>query len=354
MKKNNQYTVTDRLITKITAWIAGIIAVFLFIWGIITLWDVYRNEFTNDAQVQEYINPVIARAGGFITAVKFEENQPVKKGDTLVLIDQREYILQEEQTKAALLNAKAQLKVWESKIRTLNEISSVNKSKIAVNKANLTKQNLELARYKKLVQTESATTQKLEAVQADHAMADAELNSASDKFQASLFEVEDAKAQLAVVSSEINRLESLLNRHKLDVTYTAVVASYDGVMGRRTIEVGQMIDVGQVLAYIVNGETDKWVVANYKETQIEGMKLGDTATFTADAFSNEVFEGVIISFSPATGSSFSLLPPDNSTGNYVKIVQRVPVRIRVTTAKKTADLLKAGMNVNVTIAKNQH
>lgn len=353
MKKNYQYTVTDRLITKITAWIAGFIALFLFIWGIITLWDVYRNEFTNDAQVQEYINPVIARAGGFITAVKFEENQPVKKGDTLILIDQREYVLQEEQTNATLINAKAQLKVWESKIRTLNEISAVNKSKINVSKANLTKQNLELSRYKKLVLNESATQQKLEAVEADYGMADAELRSASDKFQASLFEVEDAKAQLAVVTAEIKRLESLLDRHQLDVSYTAVVASYDGYMGRRTIEVGQMINVGQVLAYIVNGETDKWVVANYKETQIENMKLGDTVTFTADAYSNEDFEGVIISFSPATGSSFSLLPPDNSTGNYVKIVQRVPVRIRVTSPKSKADLLKAGMNVNVTIAKNQ-
>ena len=173
------------------------------------------------------------------------------------------------------------------------------------------------------------------------------------KYQASLSEVNDAKAQEAVVEAEIKRLESLLDRHKLDVTYTAVVASYDGYMGRRTIEVGQMIDPGQVLAYIVNAETDKWIVANYKETQIETMKLGDTATFTADSYPNKIFKGVIISFSPATGSSFSLLPPDNSTGNYVKIVQRIPVRIRVTNPKNESDLLKAGMNVNVTIAKNQ-
>ncbi len=207
--------------------------------------------------------------------------------------------------------------------------------------------------YKKLVKVESATPQKLEAVKADYDVAQAEFSSSSNKYQASLSEVQDAIAQEAVVRAEIKRLESLLERHKLDVTYTAVTASYDGYMGRRTIEVGQMIDAGQVLAYIVNGETDKWVVANYKETQIENMKLGDTATFTADSYSNKTFKGVIISFSPATGSSFSLLPPDNSTGNYVKIVQRVPVRIRVTNPKKESDLLKAGMNVNVTIAKKQ-
>ncbi|MET3029414.1 HlyD family secretion protein [Flavobacterium sp. UW10123] len=353
MRNRNQYTVTDKIITKITAWIAGIIAVALMIWGIITLWDLYHNQYTNDAQVQEYINPVIARAGGFITAVKFEENQAVKKGDTLILIDQREYTIQENQTQAALLNAKAQLMVWKSKVQTLIRTAQIYRSKIEVSKAELIKEKLELDRYKKLAETESATQQKLEAVQATCDIAAAELLSSTEKYQASLSEVNDAKAQEAVVQAEIKRLASLLERHKLDVTYTAVVASYDGYMGRRTIEVGQMIDPGQVLAYIVNGETDKWVVANYKETQIETMKLGDTATFTADSYSNKVFKGVIISFSPATGSSFSLLPPDNSTGNYVKIVQRVPVRIRVTNPKSESRLLKAGMNVNVTIAKNQ-
>lgn len=353
MKNKNQYTVTDRLITKITAWIAGIIAIVLLIWGIITLLDLYHNEFTNDAQVQEYINPVIARAGGFITAVKFEENQPVKKGDTLLLIDQREYIIQQRQTEAALMNAKAQLQVWKTKVKTLTENSKVNSSKIDVSKAESVKQKLELDRYKKLVKVESATPQKLEAVEADYNIAQAEFATANNKYQASLFEVRDAVAQEAVALAEINRLSSLLDRHKLDVTYTAVTASYDGFMGRRTIEVGQMIDAGQVLAYIVNGETDKWVVANYKETQIETMKLGDTATFTADSYPDKTFKGVIISFSPATGSSFSLLPPDNSTGNYVKIVQRVPVRIRVTNPKSESNLLKSGMNVNVTIAKKQ-
>lgn len=353
MKNRNQYTVTDKLITRITAWIAGIIVIVLIIWGIITLWDVYKNEYTNDAQVQEYINPVIARAGGFITAVKFEENQPVKKGDTLILIDQREYVIQQSQTEAALMNARAQLLVWKSKVKTLGTTAQVNQTKIDVAKAERIKQNLELKRYKELVKSESATPQKLEAVEADYSISQAELASSSQKYQASLSEVNDAKAQEAVVLAEIKRLESLLDRHKLDVTYTAVVASYDGYMGRRTIEVGQMIDAGQTLAYIVNGETDKWVVANYKETQIKTMKLGDTATFTADSYPDTTFKGVIISFSPATGSSFSLLPPDNSTGNYVKIVQRVPVRIRVTNPRIESSLLKAGMNVNVTIAKKQ-
>lgn len=354
MKNRNTYTVTDKLITKITGWIAIIITCILSIWGIVSLWDIYTNEKTNDAQVQEYINPVISRAGGFITEIKFEENQPVKKGDTLLIIDSREYRIQQQQTEAALLNAKAQLEVWQSKVLTLNKTAKVNLSKINVAKAELRKEDLDYTRYKKLVQAESATPQKLETIEAAYNIAVAERQATTDKYQASLSEINDAKSQEAVVRAEITRLESLLERHKLDVTYTAVTASYDGFMGRRTVEKGQMIDAGQVLAYIVNAETDKWVVANYKETQIGLMKLGDTACFVADAYPDKTFRGVIISFSPTTGSSFSLLPPDNSTGNYVKIVQRVPVRIRVTNPKNEADLLKAGMNVNVSIAKKQN
>ncbi len=353
MKTASKRHYTDKVITTITTWIAGCTGIVLLIWGIVTLWDICKNEKTNDAQVQEYVNPVISRAGGFIVEVKFDENQPVKKGDTLLLIDDREYKIQEAQTEAALMNAHAQLKVWEVKVTTLNRRAQANKSLVSSAGAVLWKQELEQERYRRLVKEESATRQQLEAVEAAYTVAEAEYQSANDIYLASLSEIEDARAHIAVIRAEIRRLEALLDRHRLDVSYTVITASYDGVMGRRTIEKGQMIDVGEVLGYIVNKETDKWVVANYKETQIASMCIGDTAEFTADAYPDRIFKGVIISLSPATGSSFSLLPPDNSTGNYVKIVQRVPVRIRVVGEKGELDLLKVGMNVNVSIAKDQ-
>ena len=252
-----------------------------------------------------------------------------------------EYIIQQQQTEAALLNAKAQLAVWQTKVQTFNKTAQVNQSKIEIAQANLQKEHLDYIRYKELVKTEAATMQKLEKIEANHSVALAEKQAAKDQYQASLSEIEDAKAQEAAAIAEIKRLEALLNRHKLDVSYTIITAPYNGIMGRRTVEKGQMIDVGQVLAYIVNGETDKWVVANYKETQIGTMELGDVAEFTADAYPDVTFKGEIISFSAATGSSFSLLPPDNSTGNYVKIVQRVPVRIRVTQPKRQNKFVKS-------------
>ncbi|ATP55622.1 multidrug transporter [Pedobacter ginsengisoli] len=351
MRKRNKYTVTDQIITKITAWIAGITAVVLTVWGIMSLWGLYKYEQTNDAQVQEYINPLISRAGGFITEIRYDENQEVKKGDTLLVIDEREYKIQEKQTEAALQTAKAQIQVLQSNVLTLEKTAEVSKAQIAASKAKLWKQKLDYDRYQKLFEVESATAQQLENIKASMDMADAEFQAAQQNYQAALSKVNDFKSQQTVAIAEVERLDALLDRHQLDLTYTIITAPYNCRVGRRTVEKGQMIDAGQVLAYIVNKETDKWIIANYKETQVRNMHVGEFAEVEADAFPGKKFKGEIISLSPATGSSFSLLPPDNSTGNYVKIVQRVPVRIRLVGKPEEIDLLKAGMNVNVTISK---
>lgn len=350
-----KYTVTDRLITRITGWLAGSIVVLLAIWGIITGKDYYTYEQTNDAQVEEYVNPVISRAGGFIVAVKFDENQHVKKGDTLLLIDNREYVLQIQQTEALIRKAQAQLQVLETNIHTLEKTASAQQAQIAASKAKVWKQQLDYDRYKKLYDEESATQQQLEHLKAGLDVDESEYRSASDTYAAASSRIEDVRAEKAVVLAELHRLKVLLARHQLDLSYTVITASYDGRMGRRTVEVGQMIDAGETLAFIVNNETDKWVVANYKETQVAAMHIGDSVKLIADAYPDREFRGTIISLSPATGSSFSLLPPDNSTGNYVKIVQRVPVRIRVEGDRAVTDLLKVGMNMNVYVPKlRQH
>lgn len=351
---NKKYTITDKLVTTITGWIAALVLLFLCYWGIQTLWQYYKYEQTNDAQVQEYINPVIARASGFIVAVKFEENQQVKKGDTLLLIDNREYVIQQAQTEASIQKSIAQLKVLESHIHTLEKTAESARAQITATKAKVWKEQLEYTRYEQLYKEESATKQQLENIQATLDVYNSDHLSAQENYDAAISKINDVKAEREVVKSEIVRLKALLERHKLDVSYTTITASYDGRMGKRTIEVGQMIDVGEALAFIVDNETDKWVVANYKETQVADMLIGDTVKFVADAYPDKEFKGVIISLSPATGSSFSLLPPDNATGNYVKIVQRIPVRIKVLGKRNEIDVLKVGMNVNVFIPKGQH
>lgn len=352
MKTKNNYTKTDRLITKITAWVAGTIAFALAVWGIITLFQLYNYEETNDAQVEEYINPVTSRVTGFIKEIRYEDNQDVKKGDTLLIIDSNEYQLQQEEAEAALSNARAQISVMESNVNTTAKVSAASQSQIAAAKAKLLRQQQDYQRYAQLFKVESATQQQLENSKAALDVATSEYQSAVENYQASLSKVNDIRSQKAVYEAEIKRREALLNRNKLDVGYTVIRAPYDGKMGRRTIQQGQLIQAGQTLAYIVDREAGKWVIANFKETQIANMRVNGPAEITADAFPGKTFKGTIVSLSPATGARFSLLPPDNSTGNFVKLVQRIPVKIKLTESAGVLEPLRAGMNANVSIKKN--
>jgi membrane fusion protein (multidrug efflux system) len=330
MKTNTKYTQTDHLITKITAWIAAVIALGLAVWGIMTLTELYNYEDTNDAQVEEYINPVTSRVTGFIREIRFEEHQDVKKGDTLLIIDNSEYQLQLEEGEAALTNAEAQIGVLESNVETSARMSRASELQIASSRARLIRAQQDYDRYSKLFKVESATQQQLENSRAALDVASSEFRSAQESYQASLSKVNDIKAQKGVYQAEIKRRRALLSRSKLDVGYTIIRAPYHGQMGRRTIQQGQLIQAGQTLAYIVDKDAGKWVIANFKETQISHMHIGGTAEVTADAFPDRKFKGMVVSLSPATGARFSLLPPDNSTGNFVKIVQRIPVKIKLT------------------------
>jgi membrane fusion protein (multidrug efflux system) len=349
--QNNPYSRTDLLITRITTWVAGIILLALIVWGCVTLWDVYRFEETNDAQVQEYINPVTSRVGGFIKDIRFDENQEVKKGDTLLIIDNSEYQFQQQQAEAELANARAQLQVLNSNIESSSKASQVSESQITAAKAKLWRQQQEYARYKRLFAAESATQQQLENVQTALEVAQSDYETALKNYQASQSRVNDTRTQRSVAAAEIKRRQAMLSRNKLDVGYTVILAPYNCKMGRRTIQPGQMVQAGQTLAYIVDQEAGKWVIANFKETQLTNMHVGEMAVIEADAFPGRKFRGKIESLSPATGSSFSLLPPDNSTGNFVKIVQRIPVRIKLIDKPADLVLLRAGMNANVSIRK---
>lgn len=351
MSNQNKYTKADRLITKITSFIAGIIAIALCIWGVISLVHLSQFEETNDAQVEEYINPITSRVGGYIREIKYEENQDVKKGDTLLVIDNSEYEIQQQEAEASLINAKAQVQVMESNIQTSSKVATVNASQIDAAKAKLVRQQQEYDRYKKLFDVESATQQQLENVKSALDVAQSDYQTALNNHEAALSKINDSRAQSAAILAEIDRRGLVLKRNKLDVSYTIITAPYDGKMGKRTIQPGQQIQVGQTLAFIVDKESGKWVTANFKETQLHNMYIGEAVDIEMDAFPDKVFKGEIVSLSPATGSKFSLLPPDNSTGNFVKIVQRIPVKIKLTDGNAATTLLTAGMNANVTVRK---
>ncbi|MHB8206291.1 HlyD family secretion protein [Mucilaginibacter sp.] len=352
MNKQNTYTETDKLITRITTWIAGAIVLILCVWGITTALHLFNYEETNDAQVEEYINPVTARVSGFIKDIRYDENQDVKKGDTLLIIDNREYVIQQDEAEAAIQSAKDQITTLQNNTATASKLAQVNNVQIAAAKAKLVRQQLEFVRYQKLFNAESATKQQMENVQAALEVAQSDYQAALNNYQASLSKVNDSRSQIAPLLSEIKRRELILQRNDLDISYTVITAPYDGKMGKRTIQPGQQIQVGQTLAFIVDKETGKWVVADFKETQLHNMRVGEAVEITTDAYPDVKISGKIASLSPATGSRFSLLPPDNSTGNFVKIVQRIPVKIKITDNNPVVNLLSAGMNASVSVRKN--
>lgn len=356
MSKTNTNTSTnktDRIISRVTTIIASVVVVGLAIWGIRTMLYQWQFEDTNDAQVDEYINPVVAKVTGYIQEIRYEENQAVKKGDTLVIIDNSEYAAQQQEAAASLLNAKAQQTIVASNVNTSAQTAKVYQSQIAAAKAKLVHQEQEYDRYKKLFDEESATRQQLERVEAALAVARSDYNAAVDAYQASLAKINDAKVQQSALDAEIKRRAAVVTKNDLNVSYTIITAPYDGKMGRRTIQPGQLVQAGQVMAYIVDWEAGKWVVANFKETQIRHMHVGETASIIVDAFPGKKLKGKIESLSGATGSRFSLLPPDNATGNFVKIAQRIPVRIRLEGSPAELRDLSAGMNVNVSVAKER-
>lgn len=349
MKPRTGKFLTDQKLTRLTNILVGIILFVLLIWGGKMLWKRTMYTYTNDAQVTQYINPVISRIGGYVLSVNYVDNQEVKRGDTLLVIDNKEYQYEADQASASIKREEAEISVLSSQKQILTqEHESVKKSIVAA-EARVQKQQLEYNRYKYLFDEKSATAQQLEDIEAKLNVYKSELDALRYQLDASQERVADVDIKKGVVGAEKSKWTAAAGRKDLDIGYTIIRAPYDGVMGKRTIEKGQMVSAGEVLAFIVNAETPKWITANFKETQLRYLSIGQQVEVLADAYPDQLFTGKIISISPATGSSFSLLPPDNSTGNFVKIVQRVPVRIELDNGQEE-EKLRSGMNVNISVA----
>lgn len=346
MKPKTAKFLTDQKLTRITNILAIIILFVLLIWAGRMLWRRTMYTYTNDAQVTQYINPVTSRIGGYIESVHYVDNQEVKRGDTLLIIDNSEYQFESKQATASIQRESAEIDVLSSQKQILKqEHESISKA-FAAAEAKFQMQQLEYNRYKYLFDAKSATAQQLEDVEAKLKVYKNEMEGLLHQLEASQERIADVEVKKAVVGAERSKWVATEGRKKLDVGYTVIRAPYDGIMGKRTVEKGQMISAGEALAFIVNAETPKWITANFKETQLRHLSVGQEVEVLADAYPDQTFKGKIISISPATGSSFSLLPPDNSTGNFVKIVQRVPVRIELEKGQDE-DKLRSGMNVNV-------
>lgn len=311
----------------------GIIGICLAIWGlyaIISLFVDYKSsETTDDAQVEQYLSPVNIRVAGYIKKIYFTEHQHVRKGDTLLVLEDDEYRIRLKEAEAALMDARSGRKVVANTLNTVSNSASVYDASIAEAQYRMEQLEKDYRRYSSLLKKNATTPIVVEQYQTQLEMARARVAALKQQWEAAHSSVTEVDQRQENAEAAVKRAEAAVDLAALNLSYTVVTAPCNGCLGRRSIEEGQLVNAGQTLTTIIP-DTRKWVVANYKETQISSLAVGQEVEVTVDAFAGKTFKGRITAISSATGSKYSMVPTDNSAGNFVKIQQRVPVRIELT------------------------
>jgi membrane fusion protein (multidrug efflux system) len=305
---------------------------------------------TDDAQIDGDISPVVSRVGGYVDSIMFEENTRVTQGQVLVKLDDRDYKIKLEQALAAQKGATAGVGVSQAQIAATSANIGTAKANVTAAQVRLSLAQKDLQRYANLVKDGSITQQQYDQVKAQEETAAANYQAAKDQFAAAQKQVGTTRSQLAVTSTGVTEQRSAIDFAQLQLSYTQIKAPATGIVSRKNVQKGQLVQAGQSLFSIVN-EGSLYVTANFKETQLEKIHSGLKAKIEVDAYPNEEVYGEVYNFSPITGAKGSLLPPDNATGNFVKVVQRVPVKIKITKASKAMmDKIRPGMSVNVSVS----
>lgn len=331
-----------------------IITLFLLVWiGVYTAFHMLhlgQVEFTENAQIKQLVIPVNNRIQGYIKKIYFEEYQPVSKGDTLVLIEKDHYLL--EAGKAEVLYQQSLTEKVEIGLALSVAQNDIAVAESHIEKAKIEKENAftTYSRYKNLLQKEAVTREQFDKAQTDYEVKHTQLETLIKEQRNTVFKKKQQEQRLKQIEAQIRLANLEQDMAKLNLSYTVIVAPCDGVIGRKNIQVGQLVQNGQTLVNVVDIR-EKWITANFRESQIAHIREGQQVEIKVDAYPKEKFVGVVRSLSDATGSAFSLIPQDNSTGNFVKVEQRVPVRIEFSreTSQAWMKRLRAGMNVECLI-----
>lgn len=322
------------------------------------------HEETDDAQIASNMSPVISKISGYVDKVYVTDNQFVKKGDTLIKLDDRDQQIILQQAVAALSTARSNVQTAAASTRAASQnINSANaaistaNAQIEAAKVNVWRTAQDLKRYENLVKDHTITQQQYETALAAKQSADRQLQILVDQKNQAQQQTGIVNSQTAASSEQIGVAKSLVRQREVDVenaklnlSYTVILAPEDGNVSKISTQRGQFVQAGAQLFSLVR-DNQKWVIANFKETQLAKMVEGQKVTIEIDAFPNDEFTGTVTSFSPATGSAFSVLPPDNASGNFVKVVQRLPVRIDFSDLNPSvAKKLRAGMNVKANVS----
>ena len=308
------------------------------------------HETTDNAQIETSIVPVLTRIGGYVKTIAIKDYDSVGQNQLVAEIDDAELQMQLEEQKADLMQSSAE--VSNARAQLENAILSLknNKGLIDLKTIKQKKTTTDLARDQNLFKEQAITRKQLEETEFQLSSSNQELSNAQT-------ELATANNRIAVLKENVNRALALIDMKKskiketeLKLSYTKITTPSTGKIGKKTINIGQFVQAGTPLFSIVN-DSSYWIVANFKESQLESLQEGKKVNIRVDAYPDLAVEGTILSLSDATGAKFSLLPPDNSSGNFIKVTQRIPVKIAINNQAAFKNKLRAGMSVFITVDK---
>ena len=328
--------------------IMGIVVVVGGIFGF-NKWNyAQHHESTDDAQLTGNINPISPRVSGFVKELRVDDYQKVKKGDTMVILDDRDLKIKVEQAQAALDNAKAGLDVSQANVGASQSGFATATDAIQSAQVKLDQAQTDFDRTSALYNDKAVTKREYDNAKTTLDAAKTDLESQKSRYETVQKQYEASNSSTKVSASTIAQRQADLDYAKLQLSYAYILAPVSGTVSQKNVQPGQLVQIGQPLFSVVDSSI--WVLANFKETQVGDIRIGQDVEVDVDAFSGKPLDGKVVDFSAATGAKFALLPPDNATGNYVKIVQRVPVKIIIAGGDK--DVIKAlrpGMSVSVSV-----
>jgi membrane fusion protein (multidrug efflux system) len=332
---------------KILPGILGVILVAGIGFGIREYIYYSKVESTDDAQIVSNIDPVTSRISDYVTVINFSDNQHVTKGQVLVQLDDKDLTLKVQQAEADVASAEANVEVAKANSVSTESMLATAKGEIDAAQITLWKATQDFDRYQNLLKDGSITQEQFDNAKAAKESAETQVSIAQKKYESAQKLYQVTLANLSSMQAVVATKQAALNYAKLQLSYATITAPVSGIASKRSVQIGQMIQAGAPILAIV--EDSVWIEANFKETQLNDMHIGQTASVQIDAFNNRPINGTISSFSGGTGALFSLLPPDNASGNFVKVVQRVPVRIALDNKSELYKQLRPGLSVEVVV-----
>ncbi len=337
--------------TSLLPFILGILALLGGFWTFRTLSYARTHENTDNALIDGHVLPVLAKVGGFVTKVSVRENDQVALNAALVTIDDREFVVRLAQAEADLAAAQATgggrgagTGQAQAMVDNASAQTAVQNANVDAARAQVVKAEADLARYTDLAAKNIVSQQQLDAAKAQAAATRAQLVAVQRQATAADANVEGMQAGVRLAQARLSAAAAFRDNAALQLSFTKITAPASGAISRKLVEVGQLVQPGQTLMNIAS-DTGLFITANFKETQLDKLRIGQAVELEVDAYDGAKIEGVIESISAATGARFTLLPPDNASGNFTKVVQRVPVRIRITKGLDATRPLRIGLSV---------